>query len=253
VRSILDLVEEVVLIDNLSTDRSAEIMESLRADAPDRIACHRYPHRIARVGVETWKLASDPASSESPWLSANFYNWCLSRCREAFVLKWDGDMVATQVLVRSLENWRHSDRPILAFRGMNVHSDFQHLIAAKSSNREALLARLSVPGLPKWVTTLTEDFLEPRLFPRAESKYDHAILWTQHLTSPYCEPAARETAWMEVDEPAFLHLKFCKKDPYASYSPDLAAVIAENITTGPPLDPCALALLRELGIVECTA
>jgi hypothetical protein len=253
VRSILDLVEEVVLVDNLSTDRSPEIMESLRAEAPDKVGCHRYPHRVARVGAETWKLASDPAAADSPWLSGNYYNWCMTRCREAFVLKWDADMVATPAFAGALENWRRSDRPILAFNGANVHADFRHLVAAKCGDREALLARLSVPGLPRWVTTLTQDFLEPRLFPRDGACYEHGLLWTQRLMSPLCEPGVRRSAWLEVDEPAYLHLKFCKKDPYSNYSSDLAAVIAGNVTTGPALDPEALALLRRLRIVECTA
>ena len=88
VRSIVDSVEEVVVVDNGSTDATPAVIASLRADYPRTIVSHRYPYEIARVGSETWELLAASAGA-SPHLSGTYYNWCLRRCTQPYVLKWD--------------------------------------------------------------------------------------------------------------------------------------------------------------------
>jgi len=234
VSSIVHHVDEVVLIDNLSTDGTAQIQETLRREHPDKITLHAYPYRIRRVGHENWELWEREPERSSMHLSANYYNWCLARCRYSHVLKWDGDMVALDALHQALDDWRHSDKQILIFRGSNLHPNKTNLIAAKTRRRDALLARLRVPALPKWATTMTHDHLEPRLFPRFSSEYRCLNGWTQSLVSPFLNPLHRKDFAHELKDEAFIHLKFCKEDPWAGYSDDLAAVIASNMTVGPP-------------------
>lgn len=243
VRSIADHVSEIVLVDNLSTDRTPSIIESLRQEYPHKVTCYRYPHEIRRVGRESWELASSPEGRTSPYLSANFYNWCLRRCTKPFVLKWDGDMIATEALYRSIDQWRGSDTPVMIFNGANVHPDLQHLITAKSSDREKLLASLSVPGLPVWVTSLSYDHPEPRLFPRFLATYDSRHGWTQRLSSPYRDQFGSRCC-LHVRDTCYLHMKFCKRDPYSGYSPDLREVISSNVTVGPRLSRENLEVLR---------
>jgi glycosyltransferase involved in cell wall biosynthesis len=243
VESIVDYVDEIVIVDNVSTDRTPLIIEALRREHPDKVVYYQYPHEIRKVGRENWELASSPEGRSSPHLSANYYNWCLRRCTKPFILKWDGDMIATEAFYRALEEWRLSYKPIMVFHGANVHPDMEHLVAAKVSDREKLMASLTVAGFPRWVTSLTYDSSEPRLFPRLLAKYDKSLGWTQRLSSPYLDLFGSRCCH-RVQDACFLHLKFCKRDPYSGYSPDLREVISANVTVGPPLSREARQLLH---------
>jgi hypothetical protein len=242
VKSIRDCVDEIILVDNMSTDRTPSIIATLQKEDPAKVVCHHYPHVIGKVGKESWDLAADPHARSLPNLSANYYNWCLRRCSKPFILKWDGDMIALDSFRTALNDWRRSKKPILIFKGANIHPDFRHLIAAKSSDREALLAPLSVPGLPRWVPSLTYDYPETRLFPKFLAKYESSMGWTQRLCTPYQGFGSRSCK--RVADPCYLHLKFCKRDAYAGYSPDLKQVIAANVTAGPLLEPEHLVVLQ---------
>src|SRR5438105_10685650 len=95
VESIVDLCDEVVIIDNASTDSTATIARELARANPDRVRVCIYEHDVARVGSENRELIATAGGRRSPRLLSNYYNWCLRRCRMNFVLKWAGDMIAT--------------------------------------------------------------------------------------------------------------------------------------------------------------
>lgn len=248
VASIADLVSEVVLIDNRSDDRTPAVIVELERAYPGKVSAWAYPHEIRRVGREHWELSKQRGDQPSPHLSTTFYNWSLARCRMPFVLKWDGDMIATPAFREAVQAWRASGRPILVFNGQNVHPDRRHLIRARVTDRDVLLARLSVPGLPKWVTSLTEDAMEPRLFPRFGARYDDGTRWTQRFNSPFEHGDYRARSRFVAREPCFLHMKFCKREPLSNYTDDLRQVIEGNIDVGEPLPPTALALLASHGV-----
>src|ERR1700722_12877493 len=89
VESILPLVDEVVIIDNNSTDATPLIAQELAQSYPGKIKVCQYNHVIARVGSENQALASTRAGRKSPQLLANYYNWCMRQCRMNYILKWD--------------------------------------------------------------------------------------------------------------------------------------------------------------------
>jgi glycosyltransferase involved in cell wall biosynthesis len=243
VGSIAASVDEIILIDNASTDATPAVIASLCAEYPRLIAVHRYPLEIARVGGETWRLLT-ASGGASPHLSGVYYNWCLRRCRQPYVLKWDGDMIATPAFHRAITGWKRARAPILMMRGANVHPDRRHLAASRSSDRGGLLAQQECPRMPGWVRSMTFDYLEPRLFPRRRARYAHGEGFTQSLVSPFLDRRFSTVLRREIAEPAYLHMKFCKRDPYSNYSEDLAGVIAANLTIGPRLDARSLRLLE---------
>jgi glycosyltransferase involved in cell wall biosynthesis len=252
VRSIIDSVDEVVLVDNGSTDATPKVIAALRAEFPDRVVVYGYPYEIARVGRETAELAQSSAG-RSRHLSGVYYTWCLRRCRQPYVLKWDADMIATPALQRALAAWRRSHRPVLIMQGANVHPDRRHLAAARCSDHRALLAQQRGPRVPAWITTMAYDYPEPRLIPRWRARYGHAAVFTQSPVSPFLDRRFA-AAWRErVPGAAFLHLKFCKRQPYTNYSDDLARVIAGNLTVGEPLDEESQELLAQWGIGAAAA
>ncbi len=237
VRSIVEVVDEVVLIDNLSTDRTPAVMANLKSDFPDRVEVYQYEHEVAPVGADTWKLVNDSPDQRSPRLLANYYNWCLERCAYPYALKWDGDMIALEGLRRRILRWKATGRPILIMQGANVHPSLEHLADARCTDRTTLLDGLEVPALPSWATDLTYDFPDPRLFPKLFARYTSELMWVETLDSPFYRSGARSTHCEEAESPAYLHMKFCKRDPFSAYSPDLAAAIAGNIVPGEPLTP----------------
>jgi glycosyltransferase involved in cell wall biosynthesis len=249
VESIIGLVDEVVLVDNLSRDATPTIIESLAQRYPDKVRSFSYPHEVLRVGRENWEYSRDPARQDSPRLSANYYNWCLSHCTRPYVLKWDGDMIALPSFQAAMEDWRNGSKPVISIYGLNLHPSRSCYMAARCTDREPLLARLSVPGLPWWATVLTRDSKEPRLFPRRFARYGNGLHWTQGLDSPCTDREFSGPQWhVTPDEGCFLHMKFCKKDPWFNYTEELARVIAANIIPGPPLDDAARAVVQRLGL-----
>lgn len=247
VASIAGLVERIVLVDNRSTDGTAEIIARLLDTYPDQAEAHPYPHPVARVGREQRELDARGEGGDSPHLLATYYNWCLGHCRTEFVLKWDGDMIALPGLAEAICAWRESGRPILEMNGANVHPDRRHLIRARIEDKAELAAQLPVPGLPAWACKLTYDHPEPRLFPRQGAEYDTSLGWVERLSGPYAAKALKDTHRFRAEGPCFLHMKFCKADPWLGYSPDLARVIADNITLGPPMPDAWRAVLEGHG------
>jgi hypothetical protein len=237
VRSIIEQVEEVVLVDNQSTDASPAIMEQLRREFPDKVFLYQYIYPIKKIGRDNWEYAADPDRQGSPKLSANYFNWCKDRCTRSYVLNWDGDMIATAYFREVIHAWRSSDVQVVFFRGVNVHPDREHLISAVCTDREAILASLSVPGLPRWATFMTRDSPEARIYPTRGSRFTTDRLWTQRISTPYVDEDPERRYVSEAEGVGYLHMKFCKRDPFSNYSADLARALASNFTVGPPLEP----------------
>jgi glycosyltransferase involved in cell wall biosynthesis len=93
--------DRVVLVDNGSTDGTADVARATAAaqGADDRLEVRTYPFSVARCGDE--HLATPAASVHS---LAYFYNWSFSHVRTQYALKWDADMVLTEVGVRALRD-----------------------------------------------------------------------------------------------------------------------------------------------------
>jgi glycosyltransferase involved in cell wall biosynthesis len=90
--SMLAAVDHVVLVDNGSTDGTAELARRLadESGAADRYTGTSYPHRVSRAGSE--HLATPPDSVHS---LTHFYNWSFAHVRTTYSMKWDGDMALT--------------------------------------------------------------------------------------------------------------------------------------------------------------
>jgi len=236
VSSIVDCVEEVVLVDNQSTDSSPAIIGRLHHEHPQKVSTWHYPHEIRRIGRENWSYAEDPDKQDSPHLSANYFNWCKGHCTRSHILNWDGDMIATEHFYDTVRAWRESDTQVVFCRGVNVHPDRQHLIAAISTDRDAMLSSLSVPGLPRWATRMTRDSPEARIYPNPGSTFTTDRLWTQRISTPFVDDDPQRRYVREADGVSYLHMKFCKREPFSNYSDDLAQALSNNFTVGPAIE-----------------
>jgi hypothetical protein len=224
VKSIVDHVDEVVLIDNLSTDRTPEIIAALCNEYPGKVVSFSYPFEIRRAGRETLELASSPNGRASPHLLANYYNWCLRCCTNPFVLKWDADMLATEAFYVSLDAWRRGYWLTMTFAGANVHPNRTHLIADDTRytgyTREAAFTRTEFWLFPRWLTRFETD------------------TWSQSVKGRLLSSTEASRYRYHLQDAAFLHLKLCKLDPFSNVSPsDLVAagVSGSDLPLGVPL------------------
>jgi hypothetical protein len=98
---LLRAVDRVVLIDNGSTDGTADVARRVAAEAgaEDRLEVDHYPFAIARCGAE--HLSTSPSSVHS---LAYFYNWSFAHVRTSYALKWDADMVLSEAAVETLRD-----------------------------------------------------------------------------------------------------------------------------------------------------
>lgn len=89
-RSILPVFDEIILVDNRSTDGTLDIAQGIRErhDPRGKLRIFSYPYKLARFGPE------HDATPEDSIHSAVYYtNWSLSHCTRRYVCKWDGDML----------------------------------------------------------------------------------------------------------------------------------------------------------------
>lgn len=91
---LLRAVDRVVVVDNGSSDGTARVARELGAHQ-----VVSYPFAVARCGSE--HLATPERSVHS---LAYFYNWSFAHVRTTYALKWDGDMVLSELAVRALRD-----------------------------------------------------------------------------------------------------------------------------------------------------
>ena len=105
VQNCLLLFDEVVVIDNYSSDRTLEIIESLKDTLPseqiDRIKIYTYPFHLSKCGFENFKCDENSFHS-----LAYFYNYALSKCSYTYICKWDGDMIMTETMISRFLNFK---------------------------------------------------------------------------------------------------------------------------------------------------
>ncbi len=87
--SIVDLADEIIIVDNLSTDNSWQIMSDLAMVWPN-IKVYRYQIKIPRPNQEHIAMVT----TNNRNTIATYYNWCLSKATKYNVFKWDGDFIA---------------------------------------------------------------------------------------------------------------------------------------------------------------
>jgi hypothetical protein len=122
--SILGMFDEIVFIDNASSDDTLDRVVQFKNDhdARDIIRITQYPHVIARCGDEHWSTPEDSVHS-----LVYYYNWCLSRCRCAYVFKWDADMAlmanATSQMRELFSTLRDDDQALWLFHVQTAYRD----------------------------------------------------------------------------------------------------------------------------------
>ena len=86
--SVIDLVDEIIFVNNNSTDDTLKIIEELGL-MNDKIKIYNYFIDVNRVGVEHQNALKN---NDNNTLGI-YYNWCLSKSTMTNVIKWDADFI----------------------------------------------------------------------------------------------------------------------------------------------------------------
>lgn len=99
VRSVVELVDEVVLCVQPSEDNTLEIAYELAEKHYPRVKVHHYP--LVPDWIDTPEFyAKDP---DAPGHMVHMSNWALSKCTYSWVLKIEGDVIALPTLAPMLD------------------------------------------------------------------------------------------------------------------------------------------------------
>lgn len=99
IESVVDLVDEIIFVNNNSTDKTLEIINDLGLKY-DKIKIYNYFINVNRVGVEHQNALKNKDNNTL----ANFYNWCLYKSTMKNVIKWDADFICIKNNFQSMIN-----------------------------------------------------------------------------------------------------------------------------------------------------
>ncbi len=101
IESVVDLVDEIILVDNNSTDLTLDIMKEYESKYK-KIKVYQYKIENLKIGVEHSKVYKNKNKNKKT--IATFYNWCLSKATKYNVIKWDADFICIKNNFNELVN-----------------------------------------------------------------------------------------------------------------------------------------------------
>jgi glycosyltransferase involved in cell wall biosynthesis len=193
-KSILDVFDEIIVIDNQSSDNSLNIVLDLKKeyDKDNKIKVLSYPFRVARCGDE------NEATPENSIHSRAYYdNYALSHCSFKFAFRWDADMVfkkeAKKEFKKFLDQVSNTELKIWKVKGTTVY---------KSITGEFFIANSQTYG-------------ERRLYPCSYLNRYIKGKKSQNQFSSTLKTAFPSDLYPEV---AFFELKFADEDEFSHWS-----------------------------------
>jgi glycosyltransferase involved in cell wall biosynthesis len=88
IESVIDLVDEIVFVDNNSTDKTYQLVEEYQKFY-DKIKLYKYNINVTKAGIEHTNIIKTLNKNTL----GTFYNWCLSKATKYNIFKWDADFI----------------------------------------------------------------------------------------------------------------------------------------------------------------
>lgn len=119
IESVVDLVDEIIMVDNNSTDNTLELMKKYEKKYKN-IKVYEYKINVSRVGIEH----TNAIKNKNKNTLGNFYNWCLSKATKYNVFKWDADFICIRNnFIQIIEKYnlkKRNDKFALWFTGKTI-------------------------------------------------------------------------------------------------------------------------------------
>ncbi|MDH3690670.1 MAG: glycosyltransferase family 2 protein, partial [Gammaproteobacteria bacterium] len=118
IESVIDSLDELVVVHNACTDRTPEIVESCRARYPERIHVYKYEPLVYRYASKEHRSLP----MDSPHSLVNYHNYALAKTTRRIAVKIDGDdLFIPERLRQAVDNIRAGglSKP-LGFQGINL-------------------------------------------------------------------------------------------------------------------------------------
>ena len=88
IESVIDLVDEIIFVDNNSTDKTYELVKEYQKKY-NKIKLYKYNINVTKAGIEH----THAIKTFNKNTLGTFYNWCLSKATKYNVFKWDADFI----------------------------------------------------------------------------------------------------------------------------------------------------------------
>jgi glycosyltransferase involved in cell wall biosynthesis len=88
IESVIDLVDEIVFVDNNSTDKTYQLVKEYQKKY-HKIKLYKYNINVTKAGIEHTNAIKNLNKNTL----GTFYNWCLSKATKYNVFKWDADFI----------------------------------------------------------------------------------------------------------------------------------------------------------------
>lgn len=189
--SIYSIFDEIIFVDNLSTDRTMLLVEKFKKenDTENKLQIFTYPFLISKCGTEH---RNTHAKSKN---SLVFYNnWAIDKSSFNFICKWDADMILKNEYKKNFHKFlkacQNQNNQVYTLRGQTIYKD----------EKEA------------FYTDTNEVNDEVRVFPNVrEIKFKKAENW-EALSIP-------KTFSIKIYEPIiFYELKYTGEDEFSHWT-----------------------------------
>lgn len=122
IRSIAEIADEIIFVDNDSEDKTLEIAQRLSLEF-SALKIFQYNQKLPKVGRDHCQEVRCGGSNTL----AHYYNYCLARSGRFNFMKWDADCIAIQRnlhdLIVSLELKNRADNVCVWLSGMQIYTD----------------------------------------------------------------------------------------------------------------------------------
>lgn len=116
IRSIIDVMDEVIVVDNESSDGTLDILIKLQKKYPNKIKIFHYNKKLCRAG----KNYADCVRRNPSGSLAKYYNYAFSKATSEYVMKCDANYIFTLKGKIDIINALNKNPDVLCYPGVEI-------------------------------------------------------------------------------------------------------------------------------------